>query len=104
MIATGSGAGVADCRSWPSFTILSPFFAREFIAPELHPWENKQRDPTPQQVRRGLAKFLLQLGTSASPPKPRGNPKGRKKGTVVRKATRFPVVRKTAKVPQIVPT
>jgi DDE superfamily endonuclease len=79
-------------------------FAREFIAPELHPWENKQRDPTPQQVRRGLAKFLPQLGTPASPPKPRGNPKGRKKGDVVRKATRFPVVRKTAKVPQLVPT
>lgn len=78
--------------------------AREFIEPSLHPWENKQRDPTPQQVRRGLAKFLPQLGTPASPPKPRGNPKGRKKGTVVGKATRFPVVRKTAKMPQIVPT
>jgi hypothetical protein len=79
-------------------------FARDFIAPELHPWENKQRDPTPQQVRRGLAKFLPQLGTPASPPKPRGNPKGRKKGAMVRKATRFPVVRKTAKMPQLVST
>jgi hypothetical protein len=79
-------------------------FAREFIAPELHPWENKQRDPTPQQVRRGLAKFLPQLGTPASPPKPRGNPKGRKKGAMVRKAPRFPVVRKTAKIPQLVST
>jgi hypothetical protein len=78
--------------------------AREFIAPELHPWENKHRDPTPQQVRRGLAKFLPQLGTPASPPKPRGNPKGRKKGAVVRKATRFPIVRKTAKIPQLVST
>jgi len=79
-------------------------FARDFIAPELHPWENKQRDPTPQQVRRGLVKFLPQLGTPASPPKPRGNPKGRKKGALVRKATRFPVVRKTAKMPQLVST
>ncbi len=42
-------------------------FAREFIAPELHPWENKHRDPTPQQEQRGLAKFLPQLGTPASP-------------------------------------
>lgn len=79
-------------------------FAREFIEPLLHPWENKQRDPTPQQVRRGLAKFLPQLGTPAFPPKPRGNPKGRKKGALVRKATRFPVVRKTAKIPQLVST
>jgi hypothetical protein len=37
-------------------------------------------------------------------PKPRGNPKGRKKGALVRKATRFLVVRKTAKMPQIVST
>lgn len=79
-------------------------FARDLVKAELRPWENKHREPTPQQVRRGLVKILSQLGTPVHPPKPRGNPKGRKKGTVVRKATRFPVVRKTAKVPQIVST
>jgi len=27
--------------------------ARSLVKPELRPWENKQRVPTPQQVRRG---------------------------------------------------
>jgi hypothetical protein len=78
--------------------------AREVVPAVLRPWENKQRKHSPQQVRRGLIKYLPQLGTPAPPPKPRGNPKGRKKGDTVRQATRFPVVRKTAKVPQLVST
>jgi hypothetical protein len=78
--------------------------ARGFIEAELRPWENKQREQTPQQVRRGLAKYLPELGTPAHPPKPRGNAPGRSCGTGVHKAKRFPVVRKTGKVPQPVPT
>ncbi len=78
--------------------------ARDLVEAELYPWENKHRVPTPQQVRRGLAKLLPQLGTPAHPPQPRGKSKGRKKGALIGKATRFPVVRKTAKVPQLVPT
>ncbi len=42
--------------------------ARDLIEGELRPWENKQREQTPQQVRRGLAKFLPELGTPAPPP------------------------------------
>jgi DDE superfamily endonuclease len=78
--------------------------SRDLIEGELRPWENKQRVQTPQQVRRGLAKYLPELGTPASPPKPRGNAKGRSCGTPVNKAKRFPVVRKTGKAPQPVPT
>jgi hypothetical protein len=77
---------------------------RGFIEGELRPWENKQREYTPQQVRRGLAKYLPKLGTPARPPKPRGTSPGRSCGTLVPKAKRFPVVRKTGKVPQPVPT
>jgi len=78
--------------------------ARGLIEGELRPWENKQREQTPQQVRRGLAKFLPELGTPARPPKPRGKAKGRSSGSLVNKAKRFPVVRKTGKVPQPVPS
>jgi hypothetical protein len=77
---------------------------RDVVDAQLRPWENKQRKHSHQQVRRGLVKYLPQLGTPAPPPKPRGYPKGRKKGAIVHKATPFPVVRKTAKVPQIVST
>ena len=74
--------------------------ARDLVEVELRPWENKQREHTPQQVRRGLAKLLPQLGTPALPPKPRGKSKGRSKGEKVGKAKRFAVVFKKPKVPQ----
>jgi hypothetical protein len=77
--------------------------ARSLVQPELRPWENKQRQPTPQQVRRGLNKLLAQLGTPARSPKPRGKSKGRTKGTEVKKAQRFAVIRKKPKLPQLVP-
>jgi hypothetical protein len=78
--------------------------ARDLVAPELHPWENKHRVPSPQQVRRGLSKLLPQLGTPAQAPQPRGKPKGRIKGAKIHKAQRHPVVRKKATLPQIVPS
>src|SRR5947207_2156096 len=78
--------------------------AHDLVEAELHPWENKHRTPSPQQVRRGLATLLPQLGTPALPPTSRGKSKGRSCGAVIRKAKRFPVVRKTAKVPQRVST
>jgi hypothetical protein len=76
--------------------------ARDLAGAELHPWENKQREHTPQQVRRGLAKLLSQLGTPAPSPKPRGKSKGRDKGAKVGKAKRFAVIFKKPKVPQTV--
>lgn len=78
--------------------------ARDLVQAELRPWENKQRPPTPQQVRRGFAKLLPSLGTPARAPQPRGKSKGRAKGAKVGKAIRFAIVRKTPKVPQLVPS
>jgi hypothetical protein len=78
--------------------------ARDLVIPERQPWENKRRVPTPQHVRRGLIRLLPQLGTPASPPKTRGLAKGRSCGTRGSPAPRHPVVRKTAKIPQLVPT
>jgi DDE superfamily endonuclease len=78
--------------------------ARELVEPHLRPWENQQRQPSPQQVRRGMHKLLARLGTPASKPQPRGKSKGRIKGAKVKKAQRFAVIRKTPKVPQLVPS
>src|SRR5215469_3245952 len=78
--------------------------ARDLIAAELRPWENKQRTPSPQNVRRGLAKIVPLLGTPARPPKPRGKSKGRESGVKQAPRTRFPVVRKKPAMPQLVPT
>jgi len=76
--------------------------ARDFIEAELRPWENKQRQHTPQQVRRGLATFLPLLGSPARPPKPRGYSKGRSAGVTLAKRTRFPVIRNKPTLPQLV--
>jgi hypothetical protein len=78
--------------------------ARNLFEVELRPWENKQRQPTPQQVRRGMHKLLARLGTPARPPHPRGKSKGRSIGAKIKKAERFPVIRKTPKLPQLVPS
>ena len=78
--------------------------ARDLVEAELRPWESKHRQPTPQQVRRGMHKLLAHVGTPARPPQPRRKSKGRRKGAQVKKAKRFPVIRKTSKVPQLVPS
>jgi len=73
--------------------------ARAVVEPHLRPWENRQRVPTPQQVRRGIGQFLPRLGTPARSPQPRGKSPGRAKGTKIGKARRFSVVKKTPKLP-----
>ena len=77
--------------------------ASPLVEAELRPWESKERPASLQQVRRGLNKLLAQLGTPARSPKPRGKSKGRSKGTKLPKRTRFSVVRKKPKLPQLVP-
>lgn len=77
--------------------------ARSLVEPELRPWETRQRLPTPQQVRRGIGQFLPRLGTPARPAQPRGKSPGRSKGVKMGKAKRFSVVRKTPKLPPLVP-
>lgn len=77
--------------------------ARNLAGATLHPWENRHREPTLQQVRRAMGKLLPQLGTPARPPHSRGKSPGRAKGAHIRKARRFPIVRQTPKVPPLVP-
>jgi hypothetical protein len=77
--------------------------ARDLVAADLRPWESTHRIPTPQQVRRGMLKFVPTLGTPARPPQPRGKSPGRAKGTKIGKAQRFSVVHKTPKLPKLGP-
>lgn len=77
--------------------------ARDFAGASLHPWENRQREPTLQQVRRAMCKLLPQLGTPARLPHSRGKSPGRTKGVKIGRAKRFPVVRQRPKVPPLVP-
>lgn len=64
------------------------------------PWERQQCAATPQQVRRGMAKFLATLGTPARAPQPRGKSPGRAPGAHVTPAVRYPVVKKAQPRPK----
>jgi hypothetical protein len=77
--------------------------AREGAAVTLRPWENRQREPSLQQVRRAMGKLLQQLGTPARPPHSRGKSPGRAKGVKIGKAQRFAVIRQRPKLPPLVP-
>ncbi len=77
--------------------------ARDLAAVSLHPWENRHREPSLQQVRRAMGKLLPQWGTPARPPHPRGKSPGRAKGGKIGKAKRFPVVQQRPKVPPLMP-
>jgi hypothetical protein len=77
--------------------------SREIAGTSLRPWESRHRDPSLQQVRRGMNKLLPLLGTPARPPHPRGKSPGRAKGVKIGKAKRFRVVRQAPKMPPLVP-
>jgi hypothetical protein len=68
--------------------------ARPLRQAELRPGESASREPTPQQVRRAMARIVAQLGTPAQAPNPRGKSAGRPQGYKIQPAARYEVVRK----------
>jgi hypothetical protein len=74
--------------------------ARSLGQASFRPWESRQEVVTPRQVRRCMPAILAQLGTPARVPKTRGKSPGRAKGTCVRKAKRYQVLRKPKPVPK----
>jgi hypothetical protein len=69
--------------------------ARPKVEGERRAWEARRRSSSPRQVRRAMGRIIAQLGTPARPPQPRGKAPGRAVGTVVKRAERFAVVRKS---------
>lgn len=72
--------------------------ARYIVADQKLPWEKplEASKLTPYRVLRSFATLLPVLGTPASAPKPRGQPPGRPKGRLSKKAMRHPPVKKAA--------
>ncbi len=67
----------------------------------LRPWESSRRVPSPQQIRRGLAGIIEGLDNPARPSKVRGNGRGRAKGSKIRPAIRYKVVKKGVSTPKL---
>src|SRR2546428_6608481 len=86
--------------SWLLVLVFNQLYLARELGQALHrPWECTDRPVTPQQVRRVMPTILLQVSTPARPCQPRGKSPGRAKGFRPEPAPRFPVVRKTLKVP-----
>ncbi len=66
----------------------------------VRPWESQPRPVTPRQVRRVMPAILVQVGTPACRPKPRGKSPGWRKGRKRRPAPHFAVVKKPKPVPK----
>lgn len=69
--------------------------ARPGVEGQRRPWEARTRPTSPGQVRRAMGRIIAQLGTPARPPQRRGKAPGRVVGALVKRATRYAVVRKS---------
>ena len=79
------------------------YASRNLVERSVRPWERYKPKPaadqpaTPSQAQRGFSRLLLDLGTPAQPPQPRGKSPGRPKGNRPGPRKRFPVVYKGQK-------
>jgi len=71
--------------------------ARPLAGGIYRPWETRRALLTLTQVRRAMPTFLMQLGTPARPPQPRGKAPGRARGFHPQPAPRYSVICKTRK-------
>lgn len=74
------------------------WLARHLVDTLPLPWQRytpsaKTQQPTPRQVQRGFAQLIQQMGSLASPPKTRGIPAGRPKGTRLNPRSPCPLVK-----------
>lgn len=67
----------------------------------LRPWESRQRQLSPQQIRRGVGAIMDELGSPARPSQSRGKGWGRSFGAKVEPALRYTVVNKGHKKIQL---
>lgn len=63
----------------------------------LRPWESRQRQISPQQIRRGLGAIMDELGSPARVCQSRGKGIGRSFGAKIEPAMRYKVVKKSPK-------
>ncbi len=71
------------------------WLGRAVVADKPQPWQKSQTELTPGRVRQGMAGLLMQMGTPACPPKPRGKAPGWPTGKLRQRAKRYTIVKKS---------
>jgi hypothetical protein len=86
-----------QCERWSDLMPLMTWqlwLARELVEDTYLPWQKPQKNLSPGRVAQSMFGLLVEIGTPARYPKPRGKSTGWEPGRKRNKRTRYPVVKK----------
>jgi hypothetical protein len=76
------------------------WLAKDIVVENRLPWQAATTNLTPGRVAQSIFSLLVEIGTPAQPPKPRGKSPGWVKGNIRTKPPRYPTVKKRASRPK----
>jgi hypothetical protein len=76
------------------------WLAKDLVVENRLPWQSATIDLTPGRVAQSMLELLIEIGTPAQPPKPRGKSPGWEKGNTRTKPPRYPTVKKRVARPK----
>lgn len=86
-----------QCERWSDLMPLITWqlwLARDIVEENYLPWQKPQTNLSPGRVAQSMLGLLVEIGTPAKSPKPRGKSTGWQPGKKRNKRTRYPVVKK----------
>jgi hypothetical protein len=86
-----------QCERWSDLMPLMTWqlwLAKDIVKDYSLPWQKSQSNLTPGRVAQSMLGLLVEIGTPAQVPKPRGKSPGWLKGKKRNKRTRYPMVKK----------
>ena len=85
-----------QCERWSDLMPLITWqlwLAKDIVEDNYLPWQKPQKNLSPGRVAQSMFGLLVEMGTPASTPKPRGNSPGWSTGKARSKRTRYPIVK-----------
>jgi hypothetical protein len=76
------------------------WLARDIVVEHRLPWQSPTLNLTPGRLAQSMFSLLVEIGTPARLPKPRGKSPGWVKGNIRTKPPRYPTVKKRASRPK----
>jgi hypothetical protein len=92
-----------QCERWSDLMPLMSWqlwLARDIVVETRLPWQSPTLHLTPGRVAQSMFSLLVEIGTPAQSPKPRGKSPGWIKGNTRTKPPRYPTVKKRASRPK----
>ena len=76
------------------------WLARDLVSENRLPWQSVMINLSPGRVAQSMISLLVEIGTPAQSPKPRGKSPGWTKGNTRTKPSRYPTVKKRVSRPK----